>query len=67
MKERIEQAARQIERILCNLERETDTLVERINIRSIDLTSVGDTQPVYRQSVVIEMRRKVGHAWGVSG
>lgn len=61
----VEAAAVEIAKILKRLEAETGTIVNRIQMRELDITAHGDSRGQRLCSVEIEMLRIPGHGWGV--
>lgn len=59
----IEQARREITRILRDLEIETGEVVEDIHVRDVDITCVDDDRQQAIRFLCIEMRRQPGMRW----
>ena len=61
----IHRAEAEIARVLADLERETGSLVETLDLEDLDVTQLGnDRQQVLRRPV-IRMRRMPGSEWAV--
>jgi hypothetical protein len=61
--EKVDQAQSEIERILGNLERSTNCVVESIDICAIDVTTMGDTARRVLRHVQIQLRDPPGYGW----
>jgi len=59
----VDEAVVAINRILAQLERETDSLVRSIDVRNIETTKLGDSRPVWLRSVELRIERKPGSEW----
>lgn len=60
----LENAEKQIARILAQLELSSGSLVEKVEIRTVDVTSITSKQSDYMMQVRIQLRRLPGHQWG---
>jgi hypothetical protein len=61
--ELITAAEKEVTRILAILEADTSMVIDRVVIREMDVTVVGDLRPQWIRSVVIEMKRLPGTRW----
>jgi len=59
----IEQAQREINEILANLESETGSVVKSLGLSKIDSTSYFDHAPRYEVTSVIELERLPSQSW----
>lgn len=59
----IAEATQQINDILRSLEVSTGSVVESIELRDIEVTTVGDLERQWLRSVAIEMKRLPGTKW----
>lgn len=59
----IEQAQREINEILANLESETGSVVKSLGLSKIDATSYFDHAPRYEVTSVIELERLPSQSW----
>jgi len=56
-------AEKEITRILMRLEQDTDSVIERVNIIDIDITTAGDDRPRLARRIQIDMARLPGTRW----
>lgn len=66
MQDRITAAEKQIAAILAQLENDTGTLVEDIDIRSLECTRMMDTRQIFHRRVVIECKPIPGSMWDMN-
>lgn len=61
--EHINEATREITRILADLERKTGMVVDSLSLYDLDITSIEDDRPQLSRSVLLEMKRLPGTRW----
>lgn len=58
-------AEKQISIILAKLEEQTGSIVDRIELRDTEITSIRDDRPKWQRSLIIELKRLPGTCWNV--
>lgn len=56
-------AEKEIARVLAKLESDTGMVLETIDVRDIEVTTLGDDRPQWLRRVAIEMKRLPGTRW----
>lgn len=64
---KVNEAERQVAAILRQLEIDSDSYVENIEVVSIDETCMQDDRPTLVQLLRINLKRKPGTRWGQAG
>jgi hypothetical protein len=59
----LDKAESQIKEILKQLESDTDSLIESIEVTDIEITGMGDDRKQLQRRVLIELRRNPGSHW----
>jgi hypothetical protein len=59
----ITEAEMKISKVLAKLEADTGTVLERIEVRDTEVTTVGDRRPQWLRRVFIEMKPLPGTRW----
>lgn len=59
----VTEAEKRISKMLAELERQMDGVVESIEIRDIEITTCSDDRPQWQRRVLIEMKRLPGTRW----
>lgn len=60
----ITDAEKEISRVLEKLEASTGMVLDRLELRDTEVTSIGDNRPQLIRHIVVEMKRLPGTCWG---
>lgn len=56
-------AEKEISKVLAKLEVDADMVLDRLEVRDMEVTTIGDPRPQWLRRVVIEMKRLPGTRW----
>lgn len=59
----ITEAEKEISKVLARLEADTGMILDRIEVRDTEVTTIGDDRPQWLRRVAIEMKRLPGTRW----
>jgi hypothetical protein len=56
-------AEKEISKVLAKLEADTGMVLDRLEVRDTEVTTIGDPRPQWLRRVMIEMKRLPGTRW----